>query len=426
MASNIINEYDKLIKYRYKVAEVFIITEDETINLPIERVNNFKIEHYFDDASFPLFRISLLLESSKYFKIVSNKKNIKFKLRIQKYYVEDKKENNSLLRDVINDTFSIFLEDNNSDYEKTLKREENKTKNSEDLHDVTNNVEFFLFKESYVTGLRSTINAVLENCTLTTAVAYLLYKANCQNVLMSPFDNKTVYESIVLPPTTIEKNLKFLNNNFGFHELGTVIYFGLFHGYIINYKDECTAWYNTEKKETVICIMDKASGSSDLSGAILKSNDNSKNYYNAVSNSLYISSPTMSTNVIQGTNAVSIDMQNANTTTSYSNANVIGKSNNTVLFNNVSNPYMGNVYAMQQYANSTVIYITIQNVDIEAFTPNKIFSIIFEDQDLSKKYKGIYKLSSITHTFVSSGSYYGIESTLTLKKVDKFENKSKG
>ena len=102
MASNIINEYDKLIKYRYKVAEVFIITEDETINLPIERVNNFKIEHYFDDASFPLFRISLLLESSKYFKIVSNKKNIKFKLRIQKYYVEDKKENNSLLRDVDN------------------------------------------------------------------------------------------------------------------------------------------------------------------------------------------------------------------------------------------------------------------------------------------------------------------------------------
>lgn len=411
-----ISNSDLLAEYQYTISEFYIIFKDETINLPIERIADFKIEHYFDEASFPIFKLNLVLEPSRYYKILKNKTTVKFKLRLQSFYEKFKTEEKSLYTDVFNDTFSMFIADDNNDYETELKRDGNRLNDENELDRLKNNVELFLFKDNIVSGLRSSFNAVLTNVNMSTAVTYLLYKAGVKNVLMSPFENTRVYPNVVLPPLSIDKQLKYLNNNYGFHTKGTMIYFGLLHSYVLNCASGCTAWSNGEWKETVLCVLDKSYNTSYLSGAIKKYGEQ-RYYYNTKTEGIDISASTMVSNVITGTDAAAITAKSGSLTTVESKSLIRDKSNKAILFNDTSNPFMAETFAAQQYGNATTISITLENLAMESFTPNKVFSFIFEDPNLNAKYKGTYRLSSSVYSFTPAGTNYKVTALLVFKRT---------
>lgn len=418
VSSALIGDQDRFAEYKYEITEFYIITNGITDEFPVERISDFKIENHFEEADFPILKLTVLMESSRYYSMMKNKNNVKFKLRIQSYYTinGDNKGEKSLYRDVINDTFSFFPDDDNNDYEKELKDEAGTSDDRNELDALSNYIELFLFKDSFVTGLRSSYNNILNNCTMSTAVAYLLYMAGVKNVLMSPFENQKVYGSIVLPPISIVKIIRYLNNNFGFHKQGTIVYFGLFHSYILNCKAECTAYAPKEWKETVIYVFEKNNRHSALSSAILKPNEE-KYYYSVQTDGIDISSKTVSSNVITGTDAITIDMKAGTTTKKSSNAKTLGKSNSAVLFNNSSNPYMEETFTAQMHANSTIVSLVLENVSIEAFNPNKVFSLIFESPTLNEKYKGTYRIASSIFSFTNNGACYVVTATVVLKKV---------
>jgi hypothetical protein len=416
MATKMITDSDKFVEYKYQITEFYIIIDGKKTELPTERISDFKIEHYFESASFPIFKITTVMEASLYYKIIKNKDNVKFKLRMQSYYVSRGETKKSLLTDVINDTFSFFPDDDNEDLTKDQKKEAGTYNDENELSALRNVIELFLFKASIVTGLRSTINTVLKNINLTTAITYLLSKAGVTKMLMSPFDNGKTYDVLVLPPQSIENQLKYLNNNFGFHKTGTIIYFGLFHSYILSYEKGCTAWSKNEWKQTIFYILDKTNNLSLLSGAILKTGEK-KNYYNVTTEGITVDSSSVSKNVITGTDATAIDMQNSSTSKSSANAKTVGKTNSTILFNNTSNKYMADTYAAQQSANSTVVSIVVDNGKLESFNPNKDFSFIFENTEYSKKYKGKYNISTAIHTFSKNGDAFNLSSALVFKKI---------
>lgn len=416
MASNsLINGDDKFVEYKYKITEFYMLLDNSQDSIPIERIRNFKIEHFFEEASFPIFKMNVLMEPSRYYNILKNKNTVRFKIRLQKFYtVNGDDKNKSLVTDVFNTTFRLFPDDDANDYDKSSSLDNKSDLN--ELEELTEHVELFLFKD-IVTSLRSSFNTVLTNCNMCTAVTYLLHKANVKNVLMSPFENTRTYGTLLLPPQSIEKQIKFLNNNYGFHKKGTIVYFGLLHSYILNYKGGCTAWYNKEWKETTIYVLKESNSRSALTGAILKSSEE-RFYYNATPNVISISNDTVSSNVIQGTDATVIDMQNSSTVVSSSKSNIVGSANNRVLFNNTSNPYMAETYTAQQKANSTIIRLGLQHVNLEAFNPNKSFSMVFEDATLNAKYKGTYRIASAIYVFEPSGENYIVDAVVTLKKTD--------
>ena len=78
---------------------------------------------------------------------------------------------------------------------------------------------------------------------------------------------------------------------------------------------------------------------------------------------------------------------------------------------------MGETYTAQQHANGAIISIGIQHADIEAFTPNKCISVIFEDGELNKAYKGKYRVTTAIYTFESGGNMYNLTASVQLKKV---------
>lgn len=414
---NLVSEKDKFVEYKYTISEFYIIINGKTEKFPVERVGDIKIEHNFEEWSLPVFKISLQINASTYYKIIKNKDNIKFKLRMQSFYVNpDEPTDKSLLRDVINDTFVVFEDSDNNEYEENLKKQTGKIDDTDSPDDADNIVEFFLFKE-FITNLRSTINVLLKDCDMTTAIAYLLNKANVKNVLMSPLDNKETYEQLLLPPQSIDKQLQYLNNNYGFHKNGTVIYFGLLYSYILDYKNTCTAWYKNEWTDTIIYVLDKTNKYTKYRCAIMKSKE--KKYYCCAStDGIDTSSGSISENVINGTDISVVDVYTNSSSELESGSKVVGKANTKILYNTTSNTYMSTTYLAQQKANSVTISIVIENMVLEAFNPNKIISIIFEDSKLNAKYKGKYKVANAIHTFAMGGDDYRLTSTLYLKKVD--------
>lgn len=412
--SNLIKDGDKLTTYYYKFAEFIILINGESDKVPIERIYSFKIDHYFDQAVFPVFKINIALESSRYLKIIKNKKNVKFKVRIQTYYTtNNNQEEKSMLRDFINDTFVFFPEDDNSDF--MMDKSGDEEENLNQLDDLDNYMELFLFKESVV-RLRSKVNYILSGATLCTAVTYLLNKAGVNKVLMSPFENTRAYGQLVLPPQSVEAQIRYLNNNFGFHRQGSIVYFGFYHSYILNCKEGCTAWYKNEWKESIIYVLSKSNSKTYIDGSFIRPEEE-RFYTLASADAIDIQNLNVSENVLSGVNPTVIDMKSSSTSSKSSSAKDVSSENTSILFNDTSNSFMADTYAAQYKSNNSVITMMIQNVNLEAFNPNKKHSIIFEDAEYNTKYGGTYRISSAIYTFTHNLGDFVVNALVTFKKA---------
>lgn len=416
--SLIIDERDKFVKYKYAIAEFYIIINGVSYDFPIEKVTGFKIENYYEDAIFPIFKMNTVMEASRYYEIIENKDNVKFKVRIQGYYTKNDSEIKSMSRDVVNEMFVIFTDESNGDFEKDRKKISGTQKDKGELEKNENEIELFLFPEKIVTGLRSLYNGVIHNSNLATIVMYLLQLAGAKNVLMSPFDNTTVFDNIVLPPQNIERQLRYLSNVYGFHESGTMMFFGLNKSYILNCNGQCTAYDDNDTKETIIYILDANNPNSVASGSLIKYNDE-RNYINVSYQDISIDTTSISSNVITGVDADIVNVQTGELTEVQIDTDTVGgKNNKGVIYNLNSNPYYDKIYASLKTANSKILTIGIQDDNVLALTPNKNVSVVFESPSFNDEYKGNYRIASTVHIFTGATDNFNIGTVVTLKKVD--------
>ena len=413
--SNLIKDGDKLATYHYQITEFIILINGEQEKIPTERIFEWKVEHLFEQGSFPIFKLNVAIEPSQYYKILKNKKDVKFKIRAQTYYtINDNPGEKSMLRDYINDTFVFFPDDDNSDFVEGAKTEESK-KDKNELDKINNYIELFLFKD-FVTKMKSSCNYVFTNITACTAVTYLLYKNGAKKVLMSPFENTETYPQLVLPPQSVEDNIKYLNNNFGFHRKGSIIYYGLMHNYILNCKEGCTAWYKKEWKDSIIYVLDKGNTKTSQDGPFIRPKE--EKYYTLIqAESVNIENSNVASNVITGVNPTVVDMKNNSTSTNSAGARDIASENQNIVFNDTSNKFMPEVAAYQRKSTNVVITAMVDNINIEAFNPNKKHTIIFENTEHNQKYGGTYRISTAIYTFQHSSGDFTVHAVLTFKKA---------
>lgn len=415
---------DRFLKWKYHVAEIYIlIPEQEPIQLPNERLVSIGIHNDFENNIFPLFRIELVLEASRYYLILENKDTVKFKLRIQKYYREIGKNNPSLKKDFLNDTFDLILNDSDFDTQKGYKEEEASNSyttivNSDvnNLFDVDNRIEFFLFKSSTIKASRKIVNKILHNATLTDAVNYICTQSTLQNVLMAPLDNKNPITELVIPPLPAIQALIFLDCYYGFYKVGSMIYFDMSRNYIIPYDAKCRCWERNERKEVSIVIPKKSSAfSSDLC-TVEKGGSNVKiDYIVGDNTNITIKNDSITYDILSGNDIESVNLYSG--TISSGTSNAITKTSNTerILQNMTENPWFNEVYTQQTSSRSIVIEVLLGDYDASILRPNLVYHFIFEDSSLTKKYKGYYKLVSASHTFIREGADFTISTTAIFK-----------
>ena len=64
-----------------------------------------------------------------------------------------------------------------------------------------------------------------------------------------------------------------------------------------------------------------------------------------------------------------------------------------------------------------VMEVFMEDFDVNSFTPNRRFNVLFEDPRYTTKYSGDYTLSAVNHTFIKNGEDMVITSAVVLKKM---------
>lgn len=423
----IFTDDDRFLKWKYHVEELYLLFPgEEPIELPNIRLASIMITHDYENNIFPLFRIEVVLEPSRYYKIIQQKENVQFKIRIQKYYREIGKSKESLKRDYINDTFDLILNDSDFDTEKGFKEEQNQNNYSsivkDDLNDLywtDNRLEFFLFKSDTIKASRKIVNGILSNANVTDSINFIASKAGLKNILMAPADNDTIIKELVIPPLTASQAIVFVDSYYGLYKVGSLIYMDLDRNYIMPYDGKCRCWEVDEKKETSIVIPKRSSSfSSDLCTVEKVAPDTKINYIVGSNFMIEIENQSITYDVLAGNDIQSIDLYEGEISTKKSNAITKDQNEEKLIQNMTENPYFNNIYTQQTSARSVVMFISLSDYDASILRPNSIYHVIFEDTALTNKYKGYYQLVRASHTFVKDGADFALTSAIVLKKMD--------
>lgn len=416
---------DRMFIWRYTVSEIqLLIPDDKTYKIPNERLTSMNILTNYEDNAYPVFKIEIVLEPSLYYKIMKNKDTVQFHLRIQKYYNGVDNKTQSLKRDFINDTFSLILDDEASDLTDVIKREDNKynfkyvRKNDlTNVEEAHNKIEFFLFKTSTIKGLNTkNVNAILKDCTVTDAMAYVLSTAGVNNVLMSPSHNNQVYDNIIIPPMPCLKALRFLDTYYGIYKTGSMMFFDFTYSYILQYDGKCTAYTQNEVQNTQIVIPTLRNGHSTQCCTISKRTDLTSNYIVADYRTLDIRDDTISNDIISDSNVKFINNYSGDVELSLSRLSS-DNSSYRIQENKTENRWLGDVFTSQTSAIGTVVTALLMDYDINMVSPNKKLNLIFEDSALTSKYNGVYLLTSLNHNFVKEGSDFILNTEINMKKT---------
>lgn len=423
-----IESTDKFQKWRYIISELYILYPDgSNTQIPNERLISIAIDNTYDINLFPVFRIELVLASYTYYKILKYKNNVKFKIRCQKYYTAIDNSEKSLYRDWINDTFDLILDDDDFNSNENLIKQEKEisydtvTKKDleNDLVQVDNVMEFFLFKSDLIDKLNTHVNAVLSNATVNDGIQYIASQIGLDNLLMSSPHNDKTYKELVIPPLKAKQAIKFLDTYYGLYKTGMMFYCDTVDDitYLLEYSPKCTAYQSGETKETHIIVPEKSNSySSDLCSLYRRGNKET-NFIIGDNTYLSIRNESISFNAYGSTDAIIIDTYSGDIKKTNNNIAVKDKKSLKVIENNTENEWFNDIYNNLINSKNLVIEIPIADYDISAITPNKLFKVIFENSALSIKYKGNFLLISASHSLMREGESFKLTSVLKLKQL---------
>lgn len=397
----ILDESDTRVRYRYRVKELYILFNDKEHKLPSERLTEMIITNDYLDNLFPIVKCKFSLESSIYYKLISEKNSVRIKIRIQKYYTKEGKTEKSLYSDYINTTFSLILDDSDEDTEEELRKLEYPKGDENELNAMANDVELFLFKASLIKASKKTINHIHTNVNVTDEIANIATELSLKNgLLMSKADNTTEYDEIIIPPLKAAMALAYLDSFYGIHKTGSIIYFGLDLGYIIKYEGKCSAYTNGEITTTSIIVPKGGSSISNTVSSVLKHDDKKKYYLIGDYKSFSVTNQSISNSMLNGTEVQIIDSNSGEITNSSNDRSV----NKTIIKNSGKNKFYKNIFKTQSSSNDVVISIGLGDIDLDSLTPNKKFVFLFEDTKLAKKYKGVYILCKTEIALIRDGA----------------------
>ena len=415
MANNIPNN-TRTYKYTVDSMDILFPEEVEPTKINTNFITGILLEHDFDNDYFPVFKLSVSIEPKIYFKILSNKLKVRFRLRMQKYAYDGNKDF-QFKKDIVNTVFCVFMDENTPYFDETSYKESKLVERTGTTpRDLANVYSFYLFKESDLDNSKKIVNNVITNSNLTDTITYLLSTCGMKNVLMSPLQNKSIFKEILLPPLTLLNNLLYLNQQYGFYTKGALIFFDLLCMYIIESNSKCTAFIKEEYTRTVFNIKEVTNPNSFTPGSFIIEKEK-ENHINITPDSINIYSNSVVADQIIGNNFIIIDPKQGTVENIKPETVQRGVGTYQVLVNNYGNEYSNNDAKTRKIENNTVINVNISDFNIDAITPNKEFIFIFDNTKINSTYSGSYRLTKRIIQFKSEGNEFIMSGICEFKKI---------
>lgn len=403
--------------YKYFITSMDFLFDGESTPTSIQPgyVSDIYIEKDFDDDMFPVFRLTVSLNTLTYFKVLENKTNVKVRLRMQKYKYDDNKQLVSK-KDYFNEVFSFFLDEDTpfTDRDAYEKKQKIEKSDGNSINNYNRSLELYLFSSRNIMSSKKPINAVLSSASMTETIAYTLSSAGFNNILFSAPDNNTVYSEVVLPALTPVQTIEYLEQQYGIYRKGALLFFDIERTYMIDKNSKCTSYELQENTKTVFSIPKSTDGTSFFPGCY---DDMNKSTFmiNVAPSNLSCQSNSVINDQLVGNRIMSIT-PDGNIRTVDSTANQHGDGTYKIIKNKFNNEFLVYSMATRIQEQSKIITISVGDFDVNAFSPNKEFTFKFDDSRINQEYGGNYRLSSCKIYFKKSGEEYTVSGEGVFKK----------
>lgn len=403
--------------YRYILSTFDILIPGKDPIDVSDRVTSMFIEKNFDDDMFPIFGVGLNLNFINYYDIITNKTTVTFRVKFDRYEFDKYNDTDQVKykENVFDTIFGLYIDDDSEFLDKGLyeqaKSELNITEDERLQH-----YEFYLFKEDDLQSSKTIINSILSRCTLTDGVAYLLSSSGAKKVLMSPLDNKTVYNEMLIPPIPVWQSIQYLEEQYGFYKYGALYFYDHDKTYFIDRGPECTAWTTGEIKDVLMsCAESTDSENINVPGTYRNIQENTYELKMLMKN-ISMRTTTIQEDQIGATDISVINPTNGSVVDIHPNVDVrVG--NKKYIVNNYNNQYMNNMLEYEKYQNNHILSVQLSDIDVSCLSPNKRFNFVFEDKAVNTVHGGRYRLSSSFLTFKRlSEAEFSVSASAEFKK----------
>lgn len=398
----------KLSLYKYKMKSFIInIGSGDSIikeEVASSEINNFEIIHDYENSYFPFFTITVVIPNKIYREMIrpENSTKIRVKMQLQKGKFDDainiEDMSGSTFRDVIKGTFVAIIGPKEQDTTEDMQKE---VEENDNQYGQLTSITMLLYPFDFYEKYDIVVNAILESVTLMDVATYCMNKIKLNKMLVSPPDNHKLYSEFRIIPIPFNEQMTRLCDVYAFHDKGSIVYFDLNRGYIINKDIKCTAYEENEYKNTYIGISTNSYATSQTGGGYENSE---KKYFLLNATSFWVSNKSDTTKKSIGNNIVSVNSEGKITKTN-KNATKITR---VVIQDEGENTSKSIKRAISETQHE--INCSFSNIDISAITPNKQFIITIEGSKY-KKYNGKYRLIYCDHKFEKEGDYFELTTT---------------
>lgn len=269
--------------------------------------------------------------------------------------------------------------------------EENEAENQSDLSNMSS-TRISLYNEDFLFNGRTTVNGAMQNAKPLDVINWICNKANLSNIVCSPPTVEESYDQIIVPPYNAVKAISWVTSNYNMNDCGTMVFFDLDRGYILNKNAKCTAWGSGDVKRTII---ESVNNESDSYGSCCGCFKNGEEYHvNLEENNMKFSTPSVVTTQTAGSSMMVVNSSTGEKNVYDTGATTTEKGQNTTVYSNPNGTSNGDALAMTVKEASKKATCDFTAVDIDAFKPNVEITMSFSDADMSDK-SGSYRVSSL-------------------------------
>lgn len=412
---NISSDEDKSFSVKYQVPNLIFMIGSENITMDMSNIISIEYMNNYDFNIMPILKISLRVDIRQKLLILKNKRDVQVKLEINR--VGRNLSNEEYVTSPVelwNSVFNIYLSDEDESLdindlnERLAKNEENPDQqdpDKENYYESQNILEIYLLNKELLEASRFSFNKVYTETNLQNAIGQMLTESGHKRVLMSRIENDEVYKELVLPQNPVYKQLIYLDQYYGLYKNGAMIYYDIDRLYIVNLVGAVTAAREGQWNETSFVITN-TQNSIPGNGMIHKAGDIT--YFPTILDTdINTSNFTRNESESEGkltkivvTDTTDIDM----------NQDVEENgSNNSINYEYIkdSNKYTQEIIKARRTENENMLYISAENLDISAFTPNKVYRVIYDDETNQMKYGDrLYRISYGYHYLAMEGEEF--------------------
>lgn len=419
---------DKIYLCKYQIGVLAFMMGEE--NIIMDPSNVLALE-YLNDYDFNLravIKMHLRVDIRKKLWILKNATKISVKFELDKIGVDTDENEYVTSPEVVWDgIFALYLNDTDDttdvkELEERLSMNEGSDFrmndiNTENYYESHNFMTVFLFNQELLNMSANTFNCVFKKNTMQQFVGRILRSSKHKNVLISKFENDEIYKELLVPSYQAYKALIYLDQYYGFYKCGAMIYYDADTVYILNSNGRLTAKREGEIPYTTIVV--RQLDASTPGNGMIQIEGNMVNYVSISEGNINPQGFSTMKNADIGSNIRNIVTDDITIDSTESNQTYIDQRNtNTIYSRKSDNKFAASIMKARSEENDIQLYISGENMDIGAFTPNKEFNVVFDETSKQEKYGPFrYRLSYAYHVLkLESDNYMTASHHIVIKK----------